>query len=102
LAGKTDSSPANFEWVIDKTRPNTTITSAPPAITSNTGANFQFTSTEVGSTFQCKLDTSAFASCTSPQAYNALASGKHKFQVRATDEAGNLDKTPAKFNWKIQ
>jgi hypothetical protein len=31
-----------------------------------------------------------------------MGSGKHKFQVRAIDAAGNADKTPDKFNWKIQ
>jgi len=97
-----DPTAASFSWTIDTKAPKTTITSGPPKLTNNTSATFFFTSTEVGSTFACGLDGSAFAPCTSPQVYNGLASGKHAFQVRATDPAGNTDKSAAKFNWKIQ
>jgi hypothetical protein len=28
--------------------------------------------------------------------------GKHLFQVRATDRAGNVDATPASRNWRVK
>jgi hypothetical protein len=100
--GVTDPSPANFDWTIDKKAPNTAITSFPPALTNNPVATFTFTSTEVGSGFQCKLDSDPFAPCTSPFVSGALADGKHTFRVKAVDDAGNLDKSAAKAKaWTV-
>jgi hypothetical protein len=99
--GVTDPTPASFSWMIDRTAPNTTINSGPPTVTNNTSATFTFTSTEVGSSFECNLDGSVFAPCTSPKVYNDLVSQRHTFQVRAKDAAGNADGTPAKFTWTI-
>src|SRR4029079_8559616 len=51
---------------------------------------FSFTFTgEAGASFQCNLDVGAWAPCTSPQTYGALADGSHAFDVRAVDGAGN-------------
>ena len=33
--------------------------------------------------------------------YKKLKDGKKKFQVRATDAAGNVDASPAKAKWKV-
>jgi hypothetical protein len=85
----------------DTTAPDTTITASPPAVTNSTSASFSFTATEAGSTLECKLDDGAFAACTSPQSYTALAAGSRTFQVRATDPAGNTDPTPASYTWTI-
>ena len=55
-----------------------------------------FYSTEAGSTFQCRLDSGGFATCSSPYR-KRLALGMHRFEVRAIDAAGNADPTPARF-----
>jgi hypothetical protein len=99
--GNTDPTPASFTWIIDTTAPDTTITASPAVTTSSTSASFSFTATEAGSTFECKLDAGAFAACTSPQSYSALAVGSHTFQVQATDPAGNTDPTPESYIWAI-
>ena len=86
---------------LDNSPPDTTITGSPLALTNLTSANFTFTSTKANSTFACKLDAGAFASCTSPKSYTGLAAGSHTFQVQATDASNNTDPTPASFTWAI-
>jgi parallel beta-helix repeat protein len=105
VAGNTDASPAVWTWTVraasDTTAPDTRITSGPNNPTTTTGASFAFTSTESPSTFECKLDAAAYASCSSPKAYTALGTGSHTFSVRATDAAGNVDGSPATQTWTI-
>ena len=84
----------------DTTAPVTTITAAPANGTATT-ASVAFNSNEAGSTFQCKLDSAAFAACTSPKAYSALGYGSHTVSVRAIDAAGNIDATPAVATWTV-
>jgi hypothetical protein len=85
----------------DKTPPNTMISSGPSGSTTSTDASFAFSSSEPNSTFECKLDASDFASCSSPKAYSGLAVGQHTFSVRATDAAGNVDASAATAGWTI-
>jgi len=75
--------------------PDTTITSGPTGTTTDSTPTFTFISTEAGSTFECRVDTAAFAPCSSPHTTAALGNGAHTFQVRATDQAGNTDQSPA-------
>src|SRR5206468_6604871 len=99
--GNTDISPASFTWMIDLTAPNTTIDSAPPALDNDATPSFTFSSSETGSTFECRLDGGSWSTCTSPHTTAALAEGSHTFDVRATDAAGNTDGTPASHTWSI-
>ena len=104
--GNTDATPASATWTVeaapDTTPPQTTITAQPPASTTETGAGFSFSSSESGSTFACKLDSSSWGSCSSPKSYSGLAVGSHTFSVRATDGAGNTDATPATATWAVE
>ena len=100
-AGNTDATPATAGWVVDTSSPETAITSAPADPTTATAASFSFTSTESGSTFECRLDAGAWTSCTAPTAFAGLAEGPHTFAVRAIDPAGNSDPAPATFSWAV-
>jgi len=86
----------------DSTAPETTITSGPATTTSEHTARFEFTSSEPGtSAFECRLDGAPFASCSSPYTSGQLNDGTHTFEVRATDNAGNTDATPAAYSFTV-
>jgi hypothetical protein len=82
---------------IDNTGPETTVT--PQAAGSTDSQTFQFSASEAATPFECALDGAAFAPCTSPASYTALAPGQHTFRVRAYDSFGNVDRTPATYTW---
>jgi Ca2+-binding RTX toxin-like protein len=62
---------------------------------------FRFASSERGSSFRCKLDAKPYRPCTSPRAYRVKA-GRHAFRVFAIDAAGNRDRTPALFRFRVR
>jgi uncharacterized repeat protein (TIGR02543 family) len=88
-------------YFVDIAPPDTTITAHPDDPSFSAEATFSFTSTEPGSTFECQLDGGGFTPCTSPHTYAGLDYGDHTFEVRAIDEADNVDPTPASFSWTI-
>jgi hypothetical protein len=100
-AGNTDPTAASYGWTVDTSAPDTSIDSGPADPTTDTGATFAFSSSETGSTFECSLDGSPFASCSSPVVQTTLEAGSHTFEVRATDPAGNTDQSPASHAWTI-
>ncbi len=91
---------ASYTWTIDTIAPTAAITAKPNDPSNNSSPSFTFTSNEPGSTFACKLGAAAFAACTSPTSYLALADGAHTFTVKATDAAGNTG-PEASFTWTI-
>jgi hypothetical protein len=87
---------------VDNTAPNTTIDSNPPAVDNDSTPTFTFSSSESGSTFECRIDGGSWSSCASPHTVSpALTEGSHTFDVRATDAAGNTDATPASYTWTV-
>jgi CSLREA domain-containing protein len=84
----------------DTAPPDTHITDAPKKRSKRRNATFRFTSPESGMSFECKLDDGAFQACASPKTYK-VKPGKHSFQVRAKDAAGNTDPTPASETWNV-
>lgn len=102
LAGNADQSPATRTFTVDATPPETTIDSGPAGATTSTDAQFSFSSSEAGSSFQCRLDGGTWSACTSPKSYSGLAVGPHTFEVFATDQAGNADASPASRSWTVE
>jgi Ca2+-binding RTX toxin-like protein len=86
----------------DLTPPDTTITSGPSGTTSDTTPTFTFTSSEAGSTFECRVDGGAWVACTTPFTTAELSPGDHTFEVRATDGVGNVDPTPASRAFTVE
>jgi hypothetical protein len=85
--------------VVDGIAPTTAITLKPNNPSNVTSPTFTFTAGET-STFQCRLDGAAFASCSSPKNYTLVNEGSHTFAVVATDLAGNVGNI-ASYPWTI-
>ncbi|HEU4905897.1 MAG TPA: N,N-dimethylformamidase beta subunit family domain-containing protein, partial [Solirubrobacterales bacterium] len=107
-AGNVDASPAVHEWTIDSGAPQTQIDAEPSALVNTDEASFEFSGDDAGgsgvASFECRRDSteaSAWAACSSPHIYTGLADGPHKFEVRAIDQAGNADASPAAYEWSV-
>lgn len=102
-AGKLDASPATAAWLIDTAAPETTLTGGPAALTSATSAAFTFAGADDRGEAElaCDLDGAGWAPCESPATYAGFATGTHVFRVRARDDAGNDDSSPATATWRI-
>ncbi len=63
--------------------------------------SFAFAASEPGASFHCKLDSQPWRVCRSPRAY-LVPPGRHVFRVFAIDAAGNRDRTPATFGFRVR
>jgi hypothetical protein len=84
----------------DTTPPQTEITSGPDGMVPFRDAEFTFDANE-SATFRCSIDGGGSSPCVSPVRFTGLALGRHSFAVAATDEAGNVDATPATAAWTV-
>jgi len=107
-AGNADPTPATHSWEVWSSVTDTLITSGPAnnSASSATSATFAFAGTDDVTpperlAFECSLDSITSSPCTSPQSYSNLAGLGHLFRVRAKDEAGNADPTPASIFWYV-
>jgi hypothetical protein len=111
IGGRLSINQVVLNLVADATAPDTTITVFPGNPSSDNTPTFQFTGSDnltppANLAFQCRLylNTStppAFSTCTSPFTSAALPDGTYVFQVRAVDQVGNIDPTPAQYTWLI-
>lgn len=62
---------------------------------------FAFAANEPGVRFRCRIDRRPWQSCRSPRAYR-VRRGRHAFRVFAIDAAGNRDRTPAVFRFRVR
>ncbi len=96
------TAPPEDDGGADVTAPETTIAKAPRRKTPKTRARIEFGSNEPEVRFECRLDKASFATCESPRKLKRLRPGRHQFEVRAIDIAGNVDGTPAVAKWKVR
>jgi hypothetical protein len=112
--GNEGPTPTAFIWTVNTTPPNTTINSVTDgnnnvvSNNSNTRSNtltITFSATEVVTNvdhFECSIDQEEFVTCTSPMTFpNLLNDGSHTFKVRAEDNSGHEDITPATYSWTV-
>ena len=99
-----------YSGALDTEEPETTIDSAidgnsniilDGGSTISDSMTFAFNGTDASgiASFECDLDNGGFSACASPLDLTSLPDGFHNFMVRAIDNAGNTDNTPASFSW---
>ena len=86
---------------VDLTGPRTKVLAGPGSKLAAGKARFRFSSSEAGSSFQCKLGKGKPKPCISPKRYTGLAPGRYVFKVWATDAAGNKSTKPAKKRFRV-
>ena len=100
--------------VPDETAPDTRITrvtaivNRPEGRTRKARVKFHFLADEPRVTYECRLDggglnadTTRFSPCPKPKRYRKLGSGRYRFAVRAVDAAGNVDRSPASYRFRV-
>ncbi|MGH7887880.1 MAG: hypothetical protein ACREPG_08450, partial [Candidatus Binatia bacterium] len=103
-SGNTDPTPASYNWTIDLTAPDTTITGGPSGTITTNSTSFSWSGADNVTTttnllYAYRLDPiepsfSAFGSATS-KSYSNLANTNYTFLVQAKDQAANVDASPA-------
>lgn len=88
------------DWTVDVSGPSITIKSGPPASTTSRSSRFTFAASEAGAIFECRLDGNAWSRCTSPHEVSFTEPGDHRFEVRATDDLGNVGEVAGR-DWAV-
>jgi sugar lactone lactonase YvrE len=108
-----DDAIVRFDRVEPETTPPQTSIDTGPAEGSSTNdptPSFGFSSSEGGSSFECRIypgttPSGSFGPCSGPGATHTPASplpdGQHTFEVRATDPADNTDPSPASRTFTV-
>ncbi len=89
----------------DRTPPATRLRRHPTALLLASGSrrrvSFAFVASEPSAGFRCRLDRKPWRPCRSPRAY-LVPPGRHVFRVFAIDAAGNRDRSPASFSFRVR
>ena len=92
----------------DTTPPATRVTSGPSGWIRTDSATIEWTGSDdqtskANLVYSYKLDGASWSSWTgnTSKTYNNLAEGSHTFWVKAKDEAGNVDASPAERSFKV-
>ncbi len=106
--GNLDLSPATRAFdveAVDATAPDTEITKGPKKKVRTKKrkkkVKFEFSSDDPSASFECSLDDEDFEPCTSPDK-EKVKKGRHSFEVRAVDAAGNVDPTPDLLKFRVK
>jgi hypothetical protein len=101
-AGNTSTCSGSLSYTEDSIAPQTSIIGGPAALTKQRAQTFTYASSEPRSHFECSLDGAAFTACASTgKLITSLNDGRHTFQVRAVDQAGNTDASPAQRSFTV-
>ncbi|MBE2317472.1 putative metal-binding motif-containing protein [Solirubrobacter sp. CPCC 204708] len=102
-SGEFDRVPATYSWTVDTVAPTVALypTSGPGegALQAVNRETFTFAANE-DATLECRLDAAPFAPCATGFVAERLAAGPHRFEVRATDRAGNVGAAAAR-TWSV-
>jgi GDSL-like lipase/acylhydrolase family protein/WD40 repeat protein len=98
LDAANDVSPS---WQADSTPPATSIVAGPEGPTNDATPTFELSASELGSTFECRIDGGGFAACGSSFTPAALPDGPHTLTVRSVDPAGNVDPNPVSRSFLV-
>jgi hypothetical protein len=82
--------------------PETVLRRSPPRRSQDRTPTFRFAAPEAAVEFECRLDSRRFRPCRSPFTTRPLAAGRHVFRVRARDDVGQLDPSPARFAFRAR
>jgi hypothetical protein len=104
LAGRVGIS-KTVTFVVDTVAPRTSFRRKPRRTlrtrTRRARAVFRFASNEPGSTFTCRIDGGLAHFCPK-RLVRRFGLGRHVMRATAVDAAGNVDKTPAAFRFKVK
>lgn len=104
LGGRLGTSPV-ASFTIDTRAPRTRIAKHPPKLVRTHRRKvrevFRFRSNEAGAAFVCKVDRGLLRFCRS-RISRRFEVGRHTVEVRAHDAAGNVDRSPAVFHFRVK
>jgi hypothetical protein len=100
------SVPVTLRVVSDRTEPEPTIESRPPAVTNRSEVTFTYSANEPAE-FECQLftDGTGQGSETCPAAgktYSGLEDGEYEFRLYAIDRAGNSNEGAARWEFRVE
>jgi hypothetical protein len=84
-----------------KGAPETTLLRKPAKRSRDRTPSFRFVADETGASFECRIDGRPFRPCRSPFTSRPLSPGPHTFMVRARDESGQVDPSPAGYRFRV-
>ncbi len=99
LPGATQLAPG-----FDSGPPVTRFVTTPKEISNNASPTFDYMSSDVGSTYECRLDSNQeadFNPCPRNNTLTGLDDGEHVFEVRAIDQDSMEDPTPISFEFTV-
>jgi dienelactone hydrolase len=99
LPGTTQLAPG-----FDSGPPVTRFVLTPAELSSDASPTFDYMSSDVGSTYECRIDSvleQDFTVCPRNKTLPALGDGEHVFEVRAVDQDDNADPTPLTFEFTV-
>jgi hypothetical protein len=99
-AGNEDATPAEAEFNVDATPPETTLTKEPRRRSRDRTPTIGFVADEPGVEFECRLDARGWKRCTSPAKFK-VKPGTHTLAARAIDTYDNADQTAAQTRFKV-